>query len=76
MPIHRFSIYVGNLCVTRGTDIFKLGAKLGVGPIEVLRMINGKVAATKAVIQGFAKQRGSDPRSLEKLAEEIRKDLS
>jgi hypothetical protein len=43
--------------------------------IESLRMINGKVAATKAVIQGLAKQLGSDPRYLEKLAEGVRKDL-
>jgi hypothetical protein len=51
VPPYRFSTYVGNLCVTRGTDVFKLGAKLGIDPIELLRMINGKVAATKAVTQ-------------------------
>jgi hypothetical protein len=52
-----------------------LGAKLGIDPIELLRMINGKVAATKAVIQGLAKQLDSDLRYLERLAEEVRKDL-
>jgi hypothetical protein len=26
-----------------GTDVFKLGSKLGIGPIELLLMINGKV---------------------------------
>jgi hypothetical protein len=61
--------------VTRGTDVFKLGAKLGMDPIELLRMINGKVAATKPVIQGLAKQLGSNRRYLEKLVEEVRKDL-
>jgi hypothetical protein len=61
--------------VTRGTDVFKLGAKLGVDPIEVLRMIKGNVATTKAVIQGLAKKLDRDPRYLEKFAKEIRKDL-
>ena len=38
-------------------------------------MINGKVVPTGTVIQGLAKELDSDPRYLEELAEEIRKDL-
>jgi hypothetical protein len=53
---YRFSTYLGNLCVTRGTDVLKLGAKLGMDPIELLRMINGKVVPTRAVISGLAKE--------------------
>jgi hypothetical protein len=38
-------------------------------------MINGKVVPTEAVIQGLAKGLNSDVRYLEKLAEEIQKEL-
>ena len=66
------SSYVGGLCVNRGTDVFKLGAKLGMDPIELLRMINGKVVPTKAVISGLAKELHSNVFLLTKLASEIK----
>jgi len=69
---YRFSTYVGNLCVTRGTDVFKLGAKLSMDPIELLRMINGKVVPTRAVISGLAKELHSNVSVLTKLASEIK----
>jgi hypothetical protein len=59
-------------CVNRGTDVFKLGAKLGMDPIELLRMINGKVVPTKAVISGLAKELHSNVSLLTKLAAEIK----
>lgn len=62
--------------MTRGTDVFNPGAKLGMDPIELLRMINGKVVPTRAVIQGLAKELDSDRGYLENLGEEIRKDLN
>jgi hypothetical protein len=37
------------------TNVHKLGAPLGVDPVELLRMINGKAVPTKAVIDGLAK---------------------
>jgi hypothetical protein len=72
--VYEFSKHIGALCVTRGTDVYKLGPKLGMDPMELLRMINGKVVPTKAVVQGLARELDSDVRYLEKLAEEIRKD--
>ena len=69
---YRFSTYVGGLCVNRGTDVFKLGAKLGMDPIELLRMINGRVVPTKAVISGLAKELHSNVSLLTKLASEIK----
>jgi hypothetical protein len=64
------------LCATRCTDVFRLCAKLDIDPMELLRMINGKVVPTKSVIQGLGNELDSASRYLEKLAEEIRKDLS
>jgi transcriptional regulator with XRE-family HTH domain len=72
---YEFSKHIGALCVARDTNVHNLGAKLGIDPMELLRMINGKVVPTKAVLVGLAKELGSDVRYLEKLVEEIRKDL-
>jgi hypothetical protein len=58
--------------VNRGTDVFKLGAKLGMDPLELLRMINGRVVPTKAVISGLAKELHSNVSLLTKLASEIK----
>jgi len=51
--VYEFSKYIGELCVTRDTNVYKLGAKLGIDPIELLRMINGRTRPTKAVIVGL-----------------------
>lgn len=53
-------------------NVHKLGAKLGIDPAELLRMINGKVRPTKAVLNGLARELNSDIRYLEKLAAEIK----
>jgi hypothetical protein len=74
--VYEFSKYIGTLCVTRDTNVHKLGEKLGVDPMELLRMINGRAVPTKAVVQGLAKALDSDVRFLEKLADPIRKDLA
>jgi hypothetical protein len=42
----------------------------------LLKIINGRVAASPAMVSGPAKGLGSDARFLEQLAEEIRKDLA
>jgi hypothetical protein len=40
--VYEFSKHICALCVTRGTDVFRLGTKLGIDPMELLQMINGK----------------------------------
>jgi transcriptional regulator with XRE-family HTH domain len=70
--VYEFSKHIGALCVTRDTNVHKLGAKLGIDPMELLRMVNGKVVPTKAVLVGLAKELGSDLSNLTKLAAEIK----
>jgi hypothetical protein len=65
--LHQFSTFIGTLCVTRDTNVHN-------GP-ELFRTINGRAVPTKAIVAGLAKELDSNPRYLEKLAEEIRKDL-
>jgi hypothetical protein len=70
--VYEFSEHICALCVTRGTDVFRLGAKLGIDPMELLQMINGKVVPTRAVIRGLAKELHSNVSILTKLATEIK----
>ena len=39
---HELTNQIAVLCATLGTDIFRLDAKLGIDPMELLQMINGK----------------------------------
>jgi hypothetical protein len=71
-PVYEFSRHICALCATRGTDVFRLGTRLGIDPMELLRMINGKVVPTKAVISGLAKELDSNVSLLTKLAAEIK----
>jgi hypothetical protein len=70
--VYEFSEHICALCVTRGTDVFRLGTKLGIDPMELLQMINGKVVPTRAVIRGLAKELDSNVSLLMKLAAEIK----
>jgi hypothetical protein len=47
--VYAFSQHIGTLCVTHDTNVHKLGAKLGIDPAELLRMINRKVIKLIAV---------------------------
>jgi hypothetical protein len=69
---YEFTNHICALCATRGTDVFRLGAKLGIDPMELLQMINGKVVPTRAVISGLAKELDSNVSLLTKLATEIK----
>jgi transcriptional regulator with XRE-family HTH domain len=69
---YEFSRVVGALCIRANTNVVKLGKKLGIDPVELLRMFNGYVVPSKAVIAGLAKELNSDVRYLEKLAAEIK----
>jgi hypothetical protein len=62
--VNEFSRHICALCATRGTDVFRLAAKLRMDPMELLKMINGKVVPIKQVIiQRRAKELNSDVRS-------------
>jgi hypothetical protein len=70
--VYEFSRHICALCATRGTDVFRLGSKLGIDPIELLQMINGKAVPTRAAIRGLAKELHSNVSLLTKLANEIK----
>jgi hypothetical protein len=57
-----------------GLPTLRAFVSLGVDPMELLRMINGRSLPTKAIVAGLARELDSDLLYLEKLAEEIRND--
>jgi hypothetical protein len=60
------------LCATRSTDAFRLDANVGIDPMELLQMINGKMVPTRSVISGLAKELHSNVSLLTNLAAEIK----
>jgi transcriptional regulator with XRE-family HTH domain len=74
--VYEFSKHIAALCVTHHTDVDKLAAKLGVHPTDLQMMINGQAIPTRAVLEGLAKELDFDVRYLDKLVDQIRKDLA
>jgi ribosome-binding protein aMBF1 (putative translation factor) len=70
--VSEFTRYVGQLCTQREIDIYRLAQRLTMDPTELLRIINGRLAPTNAVLSGLARELDADVRHLEKLAGEIR----
>jgi hypothetical protein len=64
MP-NAFAVHIGTLCVTTDRNVHKMGAKIGIEPMELLSMINGKTSITKAPLVGLAKELGFDLNYLE-----------
>jgi transcriptional regulator with XRE-family HTH domain len=75
LKVYEFSWYVA-LCVTRSTDLYSLSAKLGLEPMELVGMINGRTSPSKDVVQGLARELDIEESFLIKLADEVRRDLS
>jgi hypothetical protein len=69
--VYAFPDSIRDFCVRRRTNVHALG----VDPLELLKMIDGRVAPTKAALGELAKEVDSEIRYLEKLAEKIRKGL-
>jgi hypothetical protein len=70
--VSEFTKHVGELCARREIDIYRLAERLTMDPIELLKMINGRLMPTNVVLSGLARELDTDVRYLEKLAEEIR----
>jgi hypothetical protein len=68
---YEFSKYVAALCVRGDTNVIKLGVRLGIDQLDLLRMIKGKAKPSEAFIDGLVREFGGDASYLEKLAEMI-----
>jgi hypothetical protein len=69
---YAFSTHIGAACATQfRTFAEKLKTHVG----DLMRQFNGKASPSKALVKGLAKELSIDESFLNRLADEVRKDL-
>jgi hypothetical protein len=74
-PPYAFSVTIGEACNRKSRTFVDLAEKLKMDVADLMKQCNGHAAPSKALVKGLAKELGSNEASLDKLAEEVRKDL-
>jgi ribosome-binding protein aMBF1 (putative translation factor) len=74
-PPYQFSTHIGASCARKMRTFVDLAEKLKMDVHDLMRQCNGKVSASKALVKGLAKELEIDESFLNRLAEEVRKDL-
>jgi transcriptional regulator with XRE-family HTH domain len=74
-PPYAFSTHIGTLCAQKFRTFQDLAERLRMDVHDLMRQCNGKVPPSKALVKGLAKELDINESYLEKLAEEVRKDL-
>ena len=72
--VYEFSKYIGAFCVRANKNVHQLGAALGLDPMLLLRMINGRRRRPRQSL-AEAKELEISESHLDKLAEEVRRNL-
>jgi ribosome-binding protein aMBF1 (putative translation factor) len=75
-PPFAFSTHIGTVCNQKSRTFVDLAEKLKMPVEDLMRQCNGKVPPSKALVKGLARELEINESYLEKLAEEVRKDLS
>jgi transcriptional regulator with XRE-family HTH domain len=74
-PPYQFSMQIGAACVKKFRTFPDLAKKLKMPVEDLMRQCNGKTSPSKALVKGLAKELDIDESYLNRLAEEVRKDL-
>jgi ribosome-binding protein aMBF1 (putative translation factor) len=74
-PPYAFSICIGEACTRKMRTFVDLAEKLKMDVHDLMRQCNGKTTPTKALVKGLAKELDINESYLDKLAEDVRKDL-
>jgi hypothetical protein len=74
-PPYAFSVTIGENCTRQMRTFQDLAEKLRMPVEDSMRQCNGKVSPSKALVKGLAKELKIDESFLNRLAEEVRKDL-
>jgi transcriptional regulator with XRE-family HTH domain len=72
---YTFSTHIGEACTRQFRTFADLAEKLNMDVTDLMRQCNGKVSPSKALVKGLAKELNIDESFLNRLAEEVRKDL-
>jgi hypothetical protein len=74
-PPYAFSVTIGETCTRKMVTFLDLAEKLKMPVEDLMRQCNGKMAPTKALVKGLVKEPDIDESFLNRLADEVRKDL-
>jgi hypothetical protein len=74
-PPYTFSTHIGEACAKQFRTFPDLAEKLKMDVTELMRQCNGTVSPSKALVKGLARELDIDESFLNRLAEEVRKDL-
>ena len=74
-PSYQFSTQIGSACTRQFRTFPDLAEKLKMDVEDLMLQCNGKVSPSKALVKGLAKELGIDESFLNRLADEVRKDL-
>ena len=74
-PPYAFSTHIGATCARQMRTFQDLAEKLKMPVEDLMRQCNGHAPPSKAIVKGLAKELAIDESFLNRLAEEVRKDL-
>ena len=70
-----FSAIIGECLIRKMMSFYELAEKLKMVVGQLMKECNGHALPSKALVKGVSKELGMDEKTLEKLADEVRKDL-
>ena len=73
--LYQFSTFVGTACTKQSSTFVDLAEKLKMDVVDLMRQCNAHAPPSKALVKGLARELDISQSYLEKLAEEVRKDL-
>lgn len=73
--LYSFSTTIGAACAKQLRTFVDLAEKLKMDVVDLMRQVNGKAAPSKALVKGLTRELDISESYLDKLAEEVRKDL-
>ena len=74
-PPYTFSTHIGAACTKQFRMFPDLAEKLKMDVTDLMRQCNGKALLSKALVKGLAKELDIEESFLNRLAEEVRKNL-
>ncbi len=74
-PPYVFSVTIGETCNRKMWNFLDLAEKLRIPVEDLMRQCNGHASPSKALVKGLAKELDINESYLDKLAEEVRKDV-
>jgi ribosome-binding protein aMBF1 (putative translation factor) len=72
---YEFSTHIGAACNQQSRTFADLAEKLKMDVTDLMRQCNGNAPPSKALVKGLAKELEINESFLEKLAEEVRRDV-